>query len=146
MSSKLDMEISMAQQGFKAANRRYHRLYWPLMAIYVAACFAGAAYVDEGTTPVWIATSVATATAAPLLVVLWLMLRYFDETDEYTQLRQLKAFAEGAAITIGGVFVVGFLQLFEVLQDVTVFWFGPMFFVAYGVAFCLRSLRSGNRG
>lgn len=146
MSRKLDMEISMAQQGFKAASRRYHRLYWPLMAIYVAACFAGAAYVDEGTTPVWIAASVAIATAAPLLLVLWLMLRYFDETDEYTRLRQLKAFAEGAAITIGAVLVIGFLQMFEVVQDVAVFWFGPMFFVAYGLAFCLRSLRSGSLG
>ncbi len=136
----------MAQQGFKAASRRYHRLYWPIMVIYVAACFAGAAYVDEGTTPVWIAASIAVATAAPLLFVLWLTLRYFNETDEYTRLRQLKAFSEGAAITVGAILVVGFLQIFDVLPALNVFWFGPMFFAAYAAAFCLRSLRSGNIG
>ena len=69
-----------------------------------------------------------------MLLFLFIQIRYFLETDEYNQIIQLKGFAIGAAITMGAIFLVGFLQMFHVLGHVEVFWFGPAFFVAYGIS------------
>lgn len=130
----------MAQQGFNAARKRYHRVFWPAMALYVAIVLFGSWYVQEGETPKWIAAAFAIATALPVCFTLWAMVRWMSETDEYTRLRHLKAFAQGATITISGVFVVGFLQFFEVIDSFDVFWFGPAFFLAYGLQTCASTL------
>lgn len=130
----------MAQLGFNAAKKRYHRIFWPAMAAYVAIVLTGAWIVDKETTPKWIAGSIAVATAIPVCIALWAIVRWMSETDEYTRIKHLKGFARGAALTISGVFVIGFMQLFEVIDDFEVFWVGPAFFVAYGLATCLPDL------
>lgn len=126
----------MAQLGFRRAKRRYHRAFWPLMAVYVVTILAGSWMLDRFDEPaLWLNVAVALAAALPLVGVLIVVLRYFDETDEYIRLRQLKAFAHGAAITVSAIFIVGFLQLFEAVPAVEVFWFGPLFFVAWGLSY-----------
>ncbi|MGB3624757.1 MAG: hypothetical protein WA989_02950 [Henriciella sp.] len=126
----------MAQYGFNAARKRYHRVFWPAMAIYVVIVLGGAWIVDKETSPAWLAATVAVMTALPVCLTLWAMVRWMSETDEYTRIKHLKGFARGAAITIGAIFVVGFLQLFEVIGNFEVFWFGPGFFFAYGLSTC----------
>ena len=130
----------MAQVGFNAARKRYHRLFWPAMAVYVAIVIGGAAFVEEGVTPVWITAMVAVATAAPVAVCLWAMVRWMEETDEYNRIKHLRAFARGSALVAAGVFVIGFLQLFEVIDTFEVFWIGPAFFIAYGLFTCIPQL------
>jgi hydrogenase/urease accessory protein HupE len=128
------------QIGFNAARKRYHRIFWPAMIAYVAIVLGGAWLVNKDETPQWIAGIVAVATALPVCVALWAIVRWMSETDEYTRLKHLKGFARGAAITISGVFVIGFLQLFEVIDNFEVFWVGPAFFLAYGLSTCLPDL------
>lgn len=125
----------MAQQTFKSASRRYWRAFVPIMIVYLIATLAGSFYLktfDEE--PVWLQATVAIACTLPMLLFLFIQVRYFLETDEYNQIIQLKGFAIGASITIGAIFLVGFLQMFHVLGHVEVFWFGPAFFIAYGVS------------
>ena len=129
----------MTQLGFNAARKRYHRIFWPAMITYVVIVLAGSFYVDEDKTPTWIAGLVAIATALPVCLAIWAIVRWMSETDEYTRLHHLKAFAWGSAITMCGVFVIGFLQLFEVIEQFDVFWIGPAFFLAYGLASCART-------
>ncbi|MBU4568558.1 MAG: hypothetical protein KJ833_06290, partial [Alphaproteobacteria bacterium] len=74
----------------------------------------------------------------PILGALWAILRRVRETDEYTRLRQLTALAQGGAITAGIAFLVGFLQIFNVIGSVDVFWLGTLFFLAYGLSYCLQ--------
>ncbi|WP_084397900.1 hypothetical protein [Henriciella aquimarina] len=127
----------MARQlGFNAARKRYRRVFWPAMIAYVAIVFGGAWFIEDGVTPQWIAASVAVATALPVCLAIWAVVRWMSETDEYTRLRHLKAFAQGAALTLCAIFVIGFLQLFEVIGQFDVFWFGPAFFLAYGLCSC----------
>ncbi|WP_084421074.1 hypothetical protein [Henriciella litoralis] len=131
----------MAQTfGFNAARKRYKRVFWPAMASYCLIVAGGVWYVDKGVTPPWIASLVAIATALPVCVALWAIVRWMLETDEYTRMRHLKAFAYGAALVISAIFVVGFLQIFEVIGNVEVFWFGPAFFIAYGLFNCVPML------
>ena len=132
----------MTQQTFKSAKRRYKRAFWPLMAVYVVIILAGSYGLKQmDPEPVWLQASLAVASATPVIATLLVMLRYIIETDEYTRLLQLKAFAWGAVITVSLIFLVGFLQMFHVLELVEVFWFGPVFFIAYG----LSTLMLGGR-
>ena len=125
------------QKGFRTANRRYQYTFWPLMAAYVVAVFSASSFIDKNTAPLWLKVAGAMATALPVLGVIWVMLRQVRETDEYTRLKQLMALARGGAITAGAAFVIGFLQIFGAAPEFSAFWFGPMFFVAYGLCSCL---------
>lgn len=123
-------------KGFRTASRRYQLVFWPLMSLYVITLFAGAFFIDEDTSPLYQRAAIAIGIALPLFGILWAMLRQVKETDEYTRMRQLQALAEGGAITAGAIFLVGFLELFNVIGDVPLFLFGPFFFFAFGLAFC----------
>lgn len=125
----------MTQHTYKSARRRYVRVFWPLMAIYTVIVLAGSFYLASlETEPVWLQVALAVASAVPVIAVLFVMLRYFAETDEYSRLLQYKAFAYGAVFTVSAIILVGFLQLFNVVGSIQVFWFGPAFFLAYGIS------------
>ncbi|KCZ91847.1 hypothetical protein [Hyphomonas johnsonii] len=126
----------MATLGFRTANKRYKRLFWPMIAIYVAVIFGAKWLFDEDTAPLWLRIACAIATTAPIIGCIWAGLRMTYETDEYTRARQMRALAEGGAIIACAVFLVGFLQIFEVIGPVDVFWFGPAYFAAFGLASC----------
>ena len=114
------------------------RLFWPAMAIYIVACLGGAwLKIQYDVPPVWLNISVALCSALPVCAVLFLMVRYFLEADEFVRLQQLTAFAYGACITVSAIFVAGFLQMFDVIGHIEVFWFGPAFFFAYGIVYKL---------
>ena len=131
----------MSQQfGFNAARKRYHRLFWPAMIAYVTIVIGGAWLVDDQESPKWIAALAAILTTIPIVIALFAIVRWMSETDEYTRLRHLKAFAVAGALTASVVFLVGFLQIFDVVGFVEVFWFGPLFLGAYGLADCLPRL------
>lgn len=123
-------------KGFRTASRRYMIVFWPLMSLYVITLFAGALFIDEDTAPLYQRAAIAIGIALPLFGILWAMLRQVKETDEYTRMRQLQALAEGGATTVGAIFLVGFLELFNVIGDVPLFLFGAFFFFAFGLAFC----------
>lgn len=125
------------QKGFRTANRRYHYAFWPLMGVYVVGIFVASFYIDEDTAPLWLKITGALAVALPVIGVLWAILRQVRETDEYTRLRQLTALAQGGAITAGIAFIAGFLQIFGALPEFSAFWFGPLFFLAYGLSACV---------
>lgn len=112
------------------------RLFWPVMALYVVIVIAGTLLLKTyETPPLWLQIGLALGASLPLIGVLVLMVRFFAETDEYTRLKQLTAFAYGACITVSAIFVTGFLQMFDVIGYVDVFWFGPGFFLAYGLSY-----------
>lgn len=129
----------MEKVTHKQARKRYMRAFWPLMAVYVAVVLGGSYVLDQfDPEPVWLATIVALAASLPLVFVFLAMMRYFSEADEYTRLVQLKSFAWGGAITISVITVIGFLQLFHVIDHFDIFWFCPGFFFAYGIAYWMH--------
>ena len=125
-------------KGFRTANRRYQYLFWPLMALYVAIIILASHFIDEDTSPLGLKIVAAVATSLPMLGALWAILRLVRETDEYTRLHHLTALAQGGAITAGAAFVAGFLQIFGAVPEFSAFWFGPLFFAAYGLSSCVR--------
>ena len=125
----------MSDYTFKQAKRRYHLVYWPMIAVYCVACIGGALLLKvTHAPPEWMAPVIAVLTVAPMFAVLLLILRYVRETDEYTRLQQLQALSIGGLVCAGTTGLVGFLQLFDVIENFPVFLFLPLFFLSYGLA------------
>ena len=125
----------MTQQTYKTAKTRYFRGFFPIMGVYLAVILAGKFYLNSLVVePKWLQVLVALMCTVPMIAFLFLELRFISETDEYTRNIRYRAIAYGAAIVISGVFLIGFLQLFEAIGFIEVFWFGPAFFVAYGLS------------
>ncbi len=125
----------MTQHTYKTARRRFKRANTVLMAIYVIAILGGTYYLKSlEIEPLWLQITIAFLVAAPLCLYLVSMLRYFQETDEYNRMLHLQAFAYGAVFTVSMVFIVGALQMFDVIESFEIFWLGVMFFLAYGIS------------
>ena len=123
------------QHTFKSARRRYWRAFITTMIVYLVVTLAGKFLLNTfETEPKWLQVTAALACSVPLIIFLIVQLRYFFETDEYNRQMQLMGFAYGAAVTVSLIFVFGFLQLFDAIGSVEVFWFGPFFLVAYGIS------------
>ena len=98
----------MTQHTFKSAYKRYWRAFIPLMIVYLAITLGGSFYLNTfETEPVWLQVTVAIACTIPMILFLYIQIRYFLETDEYNRLVQLKGFAIGAGITMSGIFLFG---------------------------------------
>ena len=125
----------MTQQTFKSAKRRYHRVFWPLMFVYTIIVVGGSIGLNQlDPEPRWLQATLAVACAVPVIATLLVMIRYAEETDEYNRMVQLRAFSWGGILTVSLIFLAGFLQLFHVIDRIEIFWFGPLFFVAYGIS------------
>ena len=133
----------MSAFTFKQANRRYHLMFWPAMAIYCGACIGGA-FLQRmiGDDVIWFGVVLAVLTVLPIFVVLWLMWRYTREADEYTRVRQVEAMALGGLVTVGAAGLIGFLQIYEVIPQFPVFLILPAFFLTYGLS---KFLRDGGK-
>lgn len=125
----------MAQtRGFRTANRRYRFLFWTMMGIYVAVVLGAKFFIDDESAPTWLNAACAIAATLPIFGTLFAIRRQTDETDEYTRMRYLNALRDAGLITCGVIFLFGFLQIFDVVGSFDVFWFGPLFFFAFGLA------------
>lgn len=122
--------------GFNTANKRYRRIFWPAMAIYVVTILTASYLIDTDTAPVWLKTVGAVAATLPVLATIWAIMRQTNETDEYTRSRQMKALADAGAGTVAIIFLIGFLQIFDVIGTFKVFWLGPVYFLWFGLAKC----------
>lgn len=135
---------------FKGANRRYRRLFFPVMAFYVVFCFVGplVMVVYRGEPPVWLMAIVSIISGAPIAVVFWLIGRYLRETDEFTRKIQIDALLPGAGITLSLAVIWGFLELYQVVPRFKIFtpmmMVGPAFFFFYGVTFTIQRLLRGE--
>lgn len=122
------------QKGFRTANKRYLMVFMPMMAAYCVTISAVLNFIDMETASTGVRTAAALGVSLPLVAILWSVLRLVRETDEYTRLRQLQALTEAGLALAGIIFVVGFLERFNVIPDVPLFLFGPAFFFLYGLA------------
>ena len=124
----------MAGVTYREAKQRYHRAFWPAMAIYVAICLGGALFLNIPNSPaLWMRLAYGLGCTLPVLVVLAAMFRFASEADEYFRLAQFKAMAFGGMVTAGAAITIGFLELMEVVPDVWLFFMCPLFFIAYGL-------------
>jgi len=63
---------------------------------------------------------------------------HFDRLVDRINAHEVTALAQGGAITAGIAFLIGFLQIFNVVGSIDIFWFGTLFFLSYGLSVCLQ--------
>lgn len=139
----------MAELGFREAARRYRRLFWPMMVLYVVLCIGGALIHKSMDQPApWLSAILALLGAAPVVAVFWLLARFIRETDEYTRMIQTSAMLSGGFIVFSVSIVWGFLELYDAISPMTGFpailLAAPGFLFAYGISFLVQSLRRGE--
>jgi hypothetical protein len=145
------LETPVPKVTFRESNRRYRRLFWPIMIFYSVFCFAGpailASFADGP--PRWLMALVAVISGAPIAGVFWLLGRFLRETDEYTRQIQTQAMLTGGAITFSLAVIWAFLELYQVVPRPQFFpsmmMVGPFFFMFYGLSFAIQhKLRGGS--
>lgn len=128
----------MPDVTFREAQKRYRRAFFPVMVVYAVAVFGGSYLLKQfETPPTWLSAIVALVMAAPIGGVLWLMWRLSRETDEFTRQHQMAAMAAGGLITAFISVVWGFLELYKVVPSMWTFLLGPIFFLSYGLFYCI---------
>ena len=130
----------MTGRGFKEARRRYRKVFWPIMALYVALVL-GVAYWDDGSQPRALLVIASVLTTLPVIGFLYVIWRYMWETDEYTRAKHMEAMTLAGMMCASICIFVGFMEFFDVIQPVETFWFGPLFIGGWGI---IRALRSGG--
>lgn len=122
----------------KQARRRYRRVLWPAMIVYLGAILGGSLWLKQfETEPLWASLLVSISASLPVALVMFLLIRYFSETDEYNRLLHLKAFAYSAGVTMSALFFAGFLQMFDVLGRIEVIPFALAFLFIYPITYYL---------
>jgi hypothetical protein len=121
-------------KGVRTAHKSYIMVFVPMMTIYCVAIAAALTFIDFETSPSVLRIAAALGVSLPLVAILWSILRLVRETDEYTRMRQLQALAEAGCFLTGTIFILGFLERFNVIGDIPLFLFGPAFFFFYGLA------------
>lgn len=136
----------MAQVTYREANRRYNRAYWPVIGLYAVTCIGGALLIKHGSPPEWAVAAIAILTAAPIVVLFWLLRRLLNETDEYTRKLQTEALLTGGGVTLSLVTLWSFLELYGVVPQFRYFpatmFVTPAFLMIYGLSFSLSRLRN----
>lgn len=126
----------MTQRTYKDAKRRYHTVFWPLMGLYMIVVISGSAYMGfSGNDTLWLKAALGIGMGLPMVGVLFVMVRFFEEADEYTRLLHFRSFAYATVLTIGAIALFGALQMFKAIGPIDVFWFVPAFFLTYGLIY-----------
>ncbi len=136
----------MENVSYKQAQRRYIRVFWPLMIVYIVTCFAGPALMGSvGYQPLWLRIMISLVTAAPIAAVFWLLVRNIWETDEYTRSRMVEAILPAAAITFALTTFWGFMEMYSVVslpeRVSAMFFVSPTFFALWGIIHGIKSAR-----
>lgn len=137
----------MEQVSYKQAQRRYIRVFWPVMIVYIITCFAGPALIAlVDPQPTWFKPVIAILTATPLAIVFWLLLRHVRETDEYTRSQMVSAILPAAAITLALTSFWGFMEMYGVVtlpeRVSAMFFVSPIFFGLWAIIHRIKSDRS----
>ena len=129
----------------KQAKRRYFFLVlFPAMAVFLAASF-GIAVLGESDSigqPTLVAVSLIPIVA--LMITFWGFWRFTKEIDEYLRAIQIKALLVGLVTILVVATGWGYLETYADASDLELFWFNPIFWIAYSVGVLIFTLRDGG--
>jgi hypothetical protein len=104
----------------REAKRRY---FWELglgFAFYLAV-LATCTHLSKMFEPGPVQTAIAFLPAIPVFVLVWVIARQFQRSDEFVRLRSLESIAVAAGVTAGLTFTYGFLEQAG-FPKVSMFW------------------------
>jgi len=124
------------------AERRYLVRFIPLMVAYVAIIFAVSFWFRGRTDPGPLAYALSVLPAIPVVGVIWAMGRYLvEEQDEYLRQKQVRAILWATGVTVSVCTVWGFLQAYDLVPNVPLYWVFVLFCGGLGLGKCVTRLR-----
>lgn len=119
--------------AMNAAKRRYQYRFWPIMVAYVAAV-VGVTWLFNNQPPEGpIKFALAVLPALPIVGILWAIGRYLiEETDEFVRMQQVVALLIAMGLTLSFCAIWGFLEIYHLVETISVFNISWGFFGAMG--------------
>ncbi|MBX7250167.1 MAG: hypothetical protein K1X35_14120 [Caulobacteraceae bacterium] len=131
----------MTSDFSRPAARRYTLRMVVIMAFYVAAIF-GAVWMFTNDPPQGaLRYLVAAAPSLPILGVIWAVGMYFrEEDDEYLRQRLAVTSLWATGLTLAAASVWGFLENFDTVPHVPLYYAFVFYWAAFGVVQLLRKV------
>jgi len=125
----------------RPAARRYMARMIPLMVLYVAAIF-GATWLFENNPPEGVLRYVvAVLPALPIVGVVWAVGMYLhEEEDEYVRMRMATTSLWATGLTLAAASVWGFLEQFETVPHIPLYYAFVFYWGAVGVTQIVRKV------
>jgi hypothetical protein len=125
----------LEEQGcISPALRTYNNRALAMMALNMASFFIAVGVhhsVPPGSPVIWL---LALVPVAPLLGMIWTMIRYLaEETDEYLRHRAIMAALFGLALVLTLGTLWGFLETFDLVPHVWSWWVFPAWAIGLGI-------------
>lgn len=126
------------------ASKRYQRRVLVTMSIYLVV-LVGAISVVKHTHPQgWVLYAISVLPALPILAMLGSMGVYLqEEKDEYIRLVTMRSLVAGTAVLLAVLVVNDFLRAISGARALPPFASWVTFFVAFGVAQAVQTIRNG---
>jgi hypothetical protein len=129
----------------RPASKRYMLRMLVIMALYMAAIF-GAVWMFTNQPPQGaLRYLVAAAPSLPILGVIWAVGMYFkEEDDEYLRMRLAVNSLWATGLTLAAASVWGFLENFDVVAHIPLYYAFVFYWGAFGLTQIVRSLFGGR--
>jgi len=135
----------MTSDFSRPAAKRYTLRLAVIMGFYVVALF-GAVWMFNNAPPEGVLRYlVAAAPSLPILGVIWAVGMYFkEEDDEYLRMRLAVTSLWATGLTLAAASVWGFLENFEVVQHIPLYFAFVFYWGAFGLVQITRGLFGGR--
>ncbi len=128
------------------AGKRYQRRVLVTMSLYVVVLFAAVLIVKHTHLHGWLLYAIAVVPAVPILAMLGSMGVYLqEEKDEYLRLITMRSLLVGSAVLLMVLVVNDFLRTISGAAALPPFTSWVLFFVAFGVAQGVQTMRDRVR-
>jgi len=137
------MGVFGCASGATVAGKRYARRVSVTMSIYVVLVFGAALYVKHFSPHGWLLYFWALLPAIPVIAMIGVMGRYLqEEKDEYLRMLTVRSLLVGTTVLIGTLVVNDFLRSFANGGALPPFVGYVLFFIAFGAAQAVQTLRN----
>jgi len=125
----------------RPAGKRYLARMIPLMVLYVAAILGVTWLFDTSPPEGGLRYAFAVLPALPIVGVIWAVAMYlYEEEDEYLRLRLAVTSLWATGLTLAAASVWGFLEQFETVPHIPLYYAFVFYWAAFGVVQLTRKV------
>lgn len=125
------------------AKSRYNWRVGIAMGLYVLVLVSSVTLINRHDPGITVRAVLAVLTAAPVVAVFVALGAYLlEEGDEYLRMLMVRQMLIGTGLAMAFCNIWGFLESFEVVGHLPLYFAGIAWFGAFGVAGCLRRIRA----
>lgn len=126
----------------KQATKRYFQVFIPSMLGYVVSIFGISKIIDKSADPTLMTFTLSLIPAIFVFLWVWSHARFIIEMDEFVRMLQIKSVLYGLIALMVLTTAWGLLELYAQVPSIPIFYALPGFYLCYGVAAMIISIRN----